>query len=322
MDKKKIQRIKKISLYVFAVIGIITVIGFVFGAILVVFRSTGYRSYRPASPSVLEMDAMPDTLGGEKGLSKPTSYESESEIAEEGELTERKIIKNGSLSLLVKKAEETVAAVQELAKELEGFVSSSRIYEVSDGVKSGTIMIRVPLDHFNEAIRRIKEMAVKVEGESQEAKDVTEQFIDLEAQLRNLRQEEEQYLKVMESADTIDEILKVSSRLSSVRGKIEQIEGRLKYLSRQVEMSTIIISLTSEAEVEVFGIRWRPLIVVKKSFQRMLEGLTNYADSLIKIVFALPMIILWMATISAFLIVVCKAIKYIKRKFWEKDNKK
>lgn len=321
----KLQKIKKLGFYGLAAIGFLAILFIILQVVLSGARnlSTSYNytngggvmGIESPSPGLFIESPLFGFLS-EKSADYEQTSSSEQKQVGEGELTQRKVIKNGSISILVKKAEETAESIKSIAKDLEGFVSESRVYEVSSGVKSGRVTIRIPADRFDEAIEKVKELAVKVENESVSASDVTEQFIDLEARLKNLRAEEEQYLEIMKRAWTVEDTLKVSQRLSAVRGQIEQIEGQLKYLSRQVDMSTISVSLTSEADIEVFGIRWRPLYVAKQSFRTMLTGFTGYVDTMIRFAFGLPVLLVWLVTLGAAVLVGYKVIRWIKRKFF------
>ncbi len=263
---------------------------------------------------------------GELSFSSKNSYDIEEssglvEPAEE-ELTQRKIIKNGSLQLLVKKAEETAQEIKSISQKLNGFVSESYIYEVSQKTKSGTITIRVPAEQFDSAIEEIKKLAIKVEKETINARDVTEEFIDLEARLKNLQAEEEQYLKIMKQARTVEDTLKVTAKLSQVRGQIERIQGQLKYLSDKIDLATITANLTSEADVELFGLRWRPLFIIKQSFRDMLNSLTGYIDTIIAFVFVLPAILLWIITVVIVLVIGHRIICWLRQKFFSEKKKK
>src|SRR3989344_4631117 len=189
-----------------------------------------------------------------------------------GKLAERKVLRNGSLSLLVKKAEEASKAIQDIADRLSGFVQSAQVYEVSSGVQSGSVTIRVPSDYFDEAIGEIKKLAVKVERESATAQDVTEQFVDLEA--------------------------------------------RLKYLPEQIDMSVITVSLTEEADVEVFGIQWRPLYAVKRAFRNMISGLATSVDFIVSIIFFLPVILLWALLIVLAGALLWRLMRWVQKKFF------
>ncbi|MFA5075948.1 MAG: DUF4349 domain-containing protein [Patescibacteria group bacterium] len=235
--------------------------------------------------------------------------------AQEGELTQKKIIRDGSLSLFVISPEDSIQKISDLATSAGGFIQNSQIYEVSNGNKSGYIVIRVPATKFGETVSKIKELAKEVEREEIESKDVTERFVDLEARLHNYQAEEARYLEIMNKAVTIDETLKVSRQLSAVREKIETLQGQLQYLSRQVEMSTISVNLTSYDDVKVFGLRWRPLYQIKKSFRGLLDGLTGYIDAMIGLLMSLPIIILWLATILVIAILVWKILRWVYRRF-------
>lgn len=230
--------------------------------------------------------------------------------------TDRKIIKNGSLDLLVARAEEAIRQISAAADRYEGFTDASNVYEVSEGVKAGWVTIRVPTAHFQKVFDEIKMLAIKVRNENTNAQDVTAQFVDLEAQLKNYKAEEVQYQEIMKRAVKIEDVLSVASRLADVRGRIESVQGQINYLSRQIEMSAITVSLTSEAEVEVFGIIWRPLTVLKQAVKSSLTNLTRFADWLIAALFNLPVLILKLVLFAAVLAVVWKILKRIKKKFF------
>lgn len=312
--ESRVKKTKKITVYFLAGLGLVSILGLLAIVFFSFFnnRSGGYETRLGVGQAVPSLD---------KSVSSP-SYEwvTEEGVAgdegtvEEGELAERKVVRNGNLSLLVEKAEETAQEVKNIANALDGYVSSSRIYEASEGVKSGTITIRVRADKFDQAMEEIKDLAIKVEEEQESARDVTEEFVDLEARINNLKVEEAQYLELMEKTDSVEEILKITARLSSVRGQIERLEGRLKYLSDQVEMSSIRVSLTSEAEIEVFGIRWRPLYMVKKSFKAMLSGLRKYTSFVISFLFILPVIVLWLGSFVLLAFIAIKVFTWILRK--------
>ena len=165
----------------------------------------------------------------------------ESEIADE--LTEdRKIVKTGSMTLEVGDIAETMDKIADMADELNGYVVSSYKYEYERGI-SGRITIRVPSERFEEAFARLGQLAIAVPYETTTATDVTEEYVDLEAQLGNLQATEAQYLTLMEEAENVEEMLMVQKELSNVRGEIEQIEGRMKYLEQTSETSLIEVDL-------------------------------------------------------------------------------
>jgi len=115
--------------------------------------------------------------------------------------------------------------------------------------------------------------------------------------LRNLRAQEAQYLSILKQARTVKDTLEVSEKLNGVRGEIEQQQAEFETLSRQVERVAISVSLHSEAQAQVFEVPWRPSYELKLAMATGVEGLANYATSMLGLVFYLPAILLWLATI-------------------------
>jgi len=239
-------------------------------------------------------------------------------IGSDEAVDDRKVVRSGSLDLVVDKAEEAAKQTRALAERTGGFVESLQVYDVGDSRKSGSVTIRVPADKFTETMEALKDLAINVESEVVNAQDVTEQYMDMEARLKNMRAEEKQYLEIMKKAEEIEDILNVTQRLSNVRGRIEQMEARLKLLKEEVEMSSIVVSLTAEGDIEIFGIHWRPMVVVRQSFRDMLESLTDYVDSLIRFVFALPALLLWLVTWGIGLLIAWRVGRVIKQKWFDK----
>jgi len=170
------------------------------------------------------------------GGGQPSSSDSEQPTSD------RKIVKTGSITLEVKDIAETMDKVAEMAGELNGYVVSSYKYEYEQG-NSGHITIRVPAEKFDEAFARLRQLAIAVPYETTTAQDVTEEYVDLEAQLHNLQATEAQYLALLEKAETVEDMLKVQKELSNVRGQIEQIQGRMQYLERTSDTALIEVTL-------------------------------------------------------------------------------
>lgn len=231
---------------------------------------------------------------------------------------DKKIIRNGSLSLLVKNSEEVVDEISTIVESADGFVENVSLSEYSEGIKSGYITVRVPADRFFEVFTSFKELAVKVQNENVGTTDVTAQYVDLEANLDNLKTEEKQYQKIMDSAKSIEDILKVSEKLSNVRNRIERLEGQINLLSRQVSMSTITVSLTAEKQVQVFGIVWRPLTIIKQAFRDMLSGFIDLINWLINLAFKLPVLILKLIILVLIIVGVWKLLVWGRRLIFRK----
>ncbi|MFA6382822.1 MAG: DUF4349 domain-containing protein [Parcubacteria group bacterium] len=210
------------------------------------------------------------------------------------EITDKKIIKNGNLSLKVNSVDDASRRISDITKTNGGEVSSSNFYQTAKNVKSGTITVKVPVANFEKAFADLKKVATLVVQESTTGQDVTEQYTDLQAQLRNKQAEEQSFAKILERSGTIDEILKVTRELSRVRGEIERLQGRIKFMDLQTDMSSITVSL-SEDESITFADSWRPWQVVKETFNSLVKDVQKFINFLIVLIIqVIPVLVLYL----------------------------
>jgi len=209
---------------------------------------------------------------------------------------DRKMIRNGAMDLIVKSPRDTSEKIRHLAQQFGGFLVSS---ETSGGEDASTasLIIRVPAARFEDARAEIRKLGLHVESEKLEAQDVTRQYVDQSARLRNLHAQEMQYLGILRQAKTVKDTLEVSDKLNEVRGEIEQQQAEFDALSKQVETVALTISLRAEAEAKVFGLNWRPLYQVKLAAREGLDSVGDYAASMASFLFYLPKVVPWLATI-------------------------
>jgi len=153
-----------------------------------------------------------------------------------------RVIKNISLEVRIKKDQfqRQFARAGSLAEQFGGFVTNSQVSETDGKLASGTLTIRVPSDRFEEAVGRLKDLG-KVTAEDRSGQDVSKQFVDLEARLKQAKAEEAFFLRLMDEARGISDMIQVQSQLSGVQLRIEEIQGQLNYLRDQTALSTISV---------------------------------------------------------------------------------
>ena len=161
----------------------------------------------------------------------------------------------------------------------------------------------------------IRKLGLRIENEKIEAADVTQQYVDQDARLRNLHAEEGQYLTILKQAGAVKDLLAVSEKLSEVRGQIEQQQAEFNALSQQIETVAITVSLRTEAETQVFGLDWRPLYQLKLALRDGLDSVATYATAMTTILFYLPATLLWLSTILLATLGGWRAIRWIGRRF-------
>jgi len=230
---------------------------------------------------------------------------------EEIDLTEQKVIKTANLTLIVDKVVDAAEELKRIAEDKGGFVQDSRFKKTTTGVQSATVTIKVPVDQFGHTISEIKEIAKVVEVENISGQDVTEKYVDLQSRLKNYQAEEAQYLEIMKKAVKVEDILLVSKELADVRGRIETVQGQLRFLENLTDMSTITATLKEEAEVSIPTEAWRPLAIVKKAFTTLVRGLERLVDILI---WVFIVIVPFVVIVGILIWIVVKVISFIIRK--------
>lgn len=202
---------------------------------------------------------------------------------------ERMVIKNASLSLVVRNPSESLDAITTLANAFGGFVVSSSTSQASvdavgNKIMRGYISIRVPVARLDEALAQLEALAVTGEAESKNVtgEDVTAQYTDLESQLTNLQAAEAQLQKIMEGATKTEDVLAVYNQLVAIRGQIEQVKGQMKYYRESAAMSLINVDLIPDAlsqPLQVAG--WKPEGVAKEAVESLVRALQNIAEAVI-----------------------------------------
>ena len=161
----------------------------------------------------------------------------------------RLIIKNADVRLLVADTDIAVDRVTQIIDDAGGYIISSRVWYQEwgpDSYKYATITIGVPVDEFERVLLRLRDIAGTVLDERASGEDVTDEFVDLESQLRNLEATRDRIMTFLEQANTVEEALQVNSELSAIEAQIEEIQGRMNYLQDRAAYSTITINLEPE----------------------------------------------------------------------------
>jgi hypothetical protein len=186
---------------------------------------------------------------------------------------ERKIIRDATLTLEVEEPVKAAERVTSIAESRGGFVVTSESRHES-GARGGktyevfTVQIRVPAAQFDAALKDIRATAGEVMAEKVSGKDVTEEYIDLEARLRTQRALEAQLLDIMKSAREVSDAISVQKELTNVRTEIERVEGRRRFLENQSSLSTINVTLQPPA----------PLVATTGFFHSIREALGEGVD--------------------------------------------
>ncbi len=212
----------------------------------------GGGSRQTASMPALERRAQGQGGGGGGGRNtddaSAVSLASISTVYAATEAVDRKIIRNGELTLETESPTEGLRKITAAAESHGGFVVTSEFKQnpVAAGAKpsqSVTVVARVPASQFASALDQIRNAGERVIQEKVSGQDVSEEYLDVEARLRNKKALEGQFLEIMKQARKVEDALDVQSQLADVRTEIERLEGRRRFLENQSALSTITTTL-------------------------------------------------------------------------------
>lgn len=228
---------------------------------------------------------------------------------------DRKLVRTGSLALIVSSPADAAEQIRRMAESMGGYLESEQIGGTKEA-PTADLTIRVPAARFEDARSQARKLAARVESEKTDATDVTRQYVDMQARLHNLRAVEAQYLTILKSAYKVEDMLSVTQRISEVRGEIEQQQAEFQTLFKQVETVALSISLRALADTQVFGLNWRPLYQLKVALRTGLDALADYAATMVAFLFYLPVVLAWSLTILLAAVIAWRLLRWTARRFF------
>jgi hypothetical protein len=221
--------------------------------------------------------------GTSKGISLPSAgfsgnYNS-APVTPRLDVQDRKVVTNSDLSLLVQDVRSSIDQVEEQVRSKNGYIVRS--YMASpEGGESGTVELRVPKEELDSILVFLRGMSVKVVYENIYGKDITDQYLDIEARLSTLNEVKTRYEEIMDRATDVDQILNVQQRIFSVQDQIDALKGQLNYMNATtfitVHMSTDELALPYTPEEF-----WRPQVVFKQAVRSLISTMRGIGSLVI-----------------------------------------
>ena len=170
-----------------------------------------------------------------------------SQVSESSSIIEKKIIKDARIGVEVLDYSSFRINLDSLIGIFGGYISSDNLYNNDESINCD-ITIRIPAKNFEKFITNLENGDGRILYKNISARDVTEEFIDIEARLKNKKGVEKRYSELLSKAQTIKDILDIEEKLRVIREEIESTEGRLNYLKSQVSFSTIDLMITQKLD--------------------------------------------------------------------------
>lgn len=218
--------------------------------------------------------------------------------------TNRLVVQESNLSLVVKNVRESSDKAIECAKSNGGYMVSSSMNQPEEAPYA-YVVLRVPADKLKTAIDYFRSLSIKVSSENLIGTDVTDQYADLDARLTTLNKTKVKFEEIMDKATAVQDILTVQRELISLQDQIDSIKGQQLYLSKTSELAKISLNLSTDefslpyAPTDTF----RPAVIFKQAV-RSLVGTLRW----------LAKVAIWLGVYGVIIVPVGLIIWYLRRR--------
>jgi hypothetical protein len=264
-----------------------------------------------------ENKAFNSSMSKDIAVNQPSSVESKKEATKIEKLDlksqSRMVIYNASLEMEVKKLTRIQDQMSKIVNQMGGYIVQQNLNQDSEERQESTLTARVPQEHFQSFLDKVKQLGIRTENEKISGQDVTEEYIDLKSRLKSKQVAEKRLIQFMNEAKDTKTLLEISNELAKVQEEIETIEGQIKYLENQTNLSTVTITLF-ENKVVVPNLKndhqntWEK---TKKQFMKSINFIVSFSSGLfILIVGNFPVIII----LGLLAVIAMIILKHFKKK--------
>ena len=214
--------------------------------------------------------------------SKSTSLPPYNPSTPQTESSNRLVTKNSSLGIVVKNVRETQDKIVQQAESNGGYMVQTSL-NYPEEAPYAQIVLRVPSEKLNQTVTSIRGFAVKVTSESVYGQDVTDQYVDIQAQIDSLTQTKTRYEDIRQKTEAVDQLVAIQRELTNVQTQIDSLIGRQKYLEQTAKLSLVTVDLSTDelalpyAPTETF----RPALIFKLAVRSLVSTLRSFAAFLI-----------------------------------------
>lgn len=237
--------------------------------------------------------------------------ETKEDRQQETKAQNRMVIYNASLNMEVKKLTEVQKKVSQLVNQTGGYIVQQNIYQNDEERQESSLTARIPQEHFQSFLEKVKKLGIKIKDENISGEDVTEEYVDLNSRLKSKKLVEKRLTQFMNKAKDTKTLLQISNELAKVQEEIETIEGKIKYIENQTSLSTVTITLI-ENKVVVPGLENDKLNTwekTKKQFMNSINFIISFFSGLFIFIIGYFPVILILGIIGAIITIVWKRMK-------------
>ncbi len=197
----------------------------------------------------------------------------------------RLIIRDGNISVAVENTIESRDQIEDIVTELAAdgafVVSSSQSGAGVNRQPYINMVLRVPVESFDQVMDQIEAMGVRVDERFENAQDVTDEYVDVQGRIDALEISIERLQELMRDAEFTEDLLYAEEQLSRREAELESLKGRLNYLADSAALSRINVQLSPYELSQPIDTSWKPAETFRRAVENLLDSMRNFADFMI-----------------------------------------
>lgn len=190
---------------------------------------------------------------------------------------EQKMITTWDFSIESADYEGSISRINQTVQALKGYIEYENESNQNDELRCASYVIRIPDKDEDNWLDKVGELGTIVE-KSKNVENITLRYIDTESRLRSLKTERTALTKLLESAEKVEDIIKVQSELTNVNSEIESYESQIRTMENDINYMTVNLNI-SEVKHESAQ---KPGIAdeIRERFVNAADGITGFVRAL------------------------------------------
>jgi hypothetical protein len=219
---------------------------------LLLFTCNGNGSYAEATPETASRTY--DQVNADDKMSMEAPQLPEADAGQiPTQATQQKIVYTAEARARVAKLDSALMSINQLITRSGGFLSSQRRNN-STYEHTAQLTIRLPAEQLKSALAFLPRIALEIDFQNLDSRNVTAEWLDLETRLQTKRDVRDRYVDILRNrAQKVEDILNAEDKIRVITEEIEAREGQLRYLRDQVSLSTLELTLYETIEYRETG---------------------------------------------------------------------
>ena len=244
-----------------------------------------------------------------------TSSDPSSARGENGITSNQKLVRKVWLDVETEDLDALLGQADQRISELSGYVEEREVYNGSNYNNSrryryANLTIRIPADQLDRFVDQISEVS-NITSTNETTEDITLSYVDTQSRIAALETEQSRLMELLAKAETMDDLLKIESKLTDVRTELEKVTSQLRLYDNMVDYGTLYLNVS---EVVEFTVTEEPETVWDRIGSGFMESLRDLGDFFTElfvfIVVGLPYLVIIGIVVTAMILL----IKFRKKK--------